>query len=824
MPAAAPIVAASIAGSAVAGATGGTIGGSAFAAAVASAAASAAAAYAASEVVGLNDRSSSIDELYGGLRINAGKADEPIPIIYGEMRAAGPLAYRNAFGGKNQSLWMVICWSEGEIESIDDIYFDTRRYSEMDEDDDKNIEQLLHHMGADDQFADTKMVTQIPEWSAEHRLQGIAYSGIKLRYDVNTWKTGLPVISAIIKGVKCYDPRDGVTRWTANPSLILLDYLMSERYGRGVPFSKIDEPSFIASANYCDEKVTYPNGKQYTRYSCNIAINPTKTLRQNALAIASSCRGIPVYQGGVWYFHIDRPGTFHSLRLDDDVMVGNWQIELGQKANRVNKVIVSYLDEKRKYEPYQVIVKSGAMLSEDSGVVNSIELPLPGTTSRRDARRIASQELKQFRQSKMISGRCTLAALDYAVGSVVQVDSALNGWNGKPFRVNRMDLNGDDTVSMECVEYDTSVYTLNVDDNDDFPETEFHDPFKTTKPKNLTITAATDELLIAGDGSILSRMLATWDYNDEKTASVLYTEVRWRNPNDQAWVYIQTDDLSVYLQPVADLQSYDVQARSYNIAGMPSQWTSVERVLVEGKTAPPRKPTGFRVVAEPDGRKSYEWNDTERDKDWSGWQLYYSGGSTFSAALKLNQGLVTDSPYLADLPYSGIWYFWITQVDTSGNESEPRQIGPVNLVGVQIGNSLYQSDARALGWPGTLSGGEISGNIVVAIDTGTWADLATDSVTWANWDFWGYNPASSFIYTHPAVDLGSSQTVASSAFAEGSDDLTIEVRHSADGAAWSAWAVPGGQETDRHFQFRITAATVASSVAYINSATFFLVE
>lgn len=829
MPAAIPIVAAAgVGGGISAAATGaGLAGGALFAATVGASLASAATAYGASRVLGLNDKNSSVDNLYSGVRVNPGKADEPIPIVYGEMRVSGPLAFRKTIDDENKLLWVVPCWSEGEIESIEEHYLDNRKLSGILEGDDaENIKEVRVHLGELNQQADSTMVSEIPDWTTAHRLRGIAYTGLKLKYNKNgpnAFKNGFPQMSALIKGIKCFDPRTGEDEWTNNPALILLDYLTNSIYGRGVPYSNIDEPAFIAAANYCEEKVTYPNGNKYQRYTCNLALDPKQTIRQNVLAIASTCRGWPIYTGGMWTLVLDKPEEYTSLRLTDDIMIGDWTVELGKKANRYNRVRVSYIDSRRKYEPNQVIVKSDAMLAEDGGIENEWQLALPGTVTKREAKRIASQELKQARQSTFITGRCTLAALAYSVGDVVPVDSALNGWDGKPFRFTKMDLANDDTVGIEAVEYDPSVHTLDVDDEDDIPDTNLPDPFKRPIPKNIILRAGTEELLISGSGDIISRLFVSWNYAGDKGISVERTNVRWKATYDSEdkWIYTYTDDLNLYLQPVSDGQRYDVQLQSVNFAQLESAWTSVESVLIEGKSVLPRTPFGFYVNPEPDGRKSYVWDDGERDKDWRGWRIYYGSTNAFGSAIRLHDGVVTDSPYIASLPYAGVWYFWLVQVDTSNNESLPRPIGPIDLTGVQIGNALFQADARALSWPGTTDGINRNGQLV-ATDTGTWADLG--ATRWLDWDFWGVSPAASFVYTHTTVDLGASQTVTPLAFPGGSDDLTAEVRDSANGTAWNAWVAPGVEVTNRFFEFRVTVATTASPIAHLNSFLMMLVE
>ena len=57
-----------------------------------------------------------------------------------------------------------------------------------------------------------------------------------------------------MRGKKVFDPRTGLTSFSSNPALCIRDYLLSD-YGLGAALDEIDEASFIAAANLCDEPV-----------------------------------------------------------------------------------------------------------------------------------------------------------------------------------------------------------------------------------------------------------------------------------------------------------------------------------------------------------------------------------------------------------------------------------------------------------------------------------------------------------------------------------------------------------------------------------------
>lgn len=99
-----------------------------------------------------------------------------------------------------------------------------------------------------------------------------AYLRIKRNDDI--FQNQIPNVSAILKGVKLYDPRDSshsatdssTWEWSNNPALVLLDYLTNAEYGCNVALTDIDIESVKDCANLCDEEVTVEaddNGNGY---------------------------------------------------------------------------------------------------------------------------------------------------------------------------------------------------------------------------------------------------------------------------------------------------------------------------------------------------------------------------------------------------------------------------------------------------------------------------------------------------------------------------------------------------------------------------------
>lgn len=65
------------------------------------------------------------------------------------------------------------------------------------------------------QSADSRMVSLFPTlWTAAHRAQAVAYLVAEFTYDETAFTSGLPNVTAVIRGAKIYDPRHNLCTWS----------------------------------------------------------------------------------------------------------------------------------------------------------------------------------------------------------------------------------------------------------------------------------------------------------------------------------------------------------------------------------------------------------------------------------------------------------------------------------------------------------------------------------------------------------------------------------------------------------------------------------
>ena len=262
-------------------------------------------------------RQGSFDEVKGTL-VNKDSNNNPIPVVYGKRQVGIIRTFVESSGTDNQYLYVagILCeGGGGGIQSIEEVYVDDklvtfdgaltdgtlRGVSSSDTNYYKNSESLISiqaFFGTDAQSA-SSLLDETTSWTTDHKLSGIAYVALRFKWNQDAFN-GLPEVRVTLKGKKIYDPRldstkggsgshrqDTASTWaySANSSLILLDYLRNGRYGKGLPNDAFETnyDTFKTSANTCETQVT-----PYTGVSNTLSANITNSQTSIALTNASS--------------------------------------------------------------------------------------------------------------------------------------------------------------------------------------------------------------------------------------------------------------------------------------------------------------------------------------------------------------------------------------------------------------------------------------------------------------------------------------------------------------------------------------------------------
>lgn len=528
-----------------------------------------------------------------GLVVNTSSTVDPIPVVYGERRIGGTRLLMQTSGSSNANLHVVLAHCEGEVDSIQGLYFDgvpatDARFS--------GRYNAHHYLGTDDQAASSQLIEAVPSvWTSAHKVSGVAYSYIKLVYNASTW-SAVPEIAVTIRGRKVYDPRNGLTVWSANPALCLRDYLINTRFGRGIDAADIDDDSIVAAANYCDVQVSVPDGNGGTttqqRYTCNAILDTSRPAIDNVRALLGCMRGMLVFSGGVYKLVLDKAEAA-AFTFDEDNIVGAWNIKLGDKRGRTNRIRATWMNPDQSWQPDIALVDSAAFRAIDNGLLLESQMDLSCTTNPYEAQMLAQRHMKQSRFGTLVSFRATVAGLLCEVGDVVAITHSTPGWVAKDFRIVRMSLLSSDEVEVVAVEYEDSVYDV---DPLTAPRTSqtttIPDPYTVAAPGVPDVVEALYET--TGSAGVKNRVTVSWTASTDMFVVDYLPEYRI---DGGAW-----NALPAVIAPGFELTdaapgTYEVRVRARNMLAVLSDYSPTRTKEVLGLTAAPANPSGFTLVA-----------------------------------------------------------------------------------------------------------------------------------------------------------------------------------------------------------------------------------
>lgn len=737
-----------------------------------------------------------------GLKVNDIDEAAPILIVYGLREVGGNEVYRGVSGSRNQYFHRVMVISEGEIDGLEAVYLND---NDVDEPGGgyEGLVEYNFHSGTQGQAADSDLVNRVDDWNLDCRGFGVAYIYMQARQDYDQFSSGIQTLTVKVRGRKVYDPRTGETAWSQNPALCLRDYLTNKIYGVGIPETAIDDDSFCDEANYCDEPVTFKDsdGEEYDapRYTCNGALNPDDGALENTERLLTSCRGMLIFSGGRYRLVIDKPdAAVFDFNIDN--IVGGWSITGNSKRTILNQVRARFYDSATNWEESLTVVKNQDAIIADGNQTFEGDVFYPLVDELPRVNILAQHHLKQARQGLRVAFTSNLQAFGVEVGDVVTITHPVPGWNSKLFRITNVDPVYSDQIQIQAMEYDPSVYTFDILTPPSIPDTNLPSPFDSPVPSGLSISSGTEHLQVAPDGTVISRMLASW--TAPPSSFVERYEVGYKLSTSSGWTTYATGELSHYFAPVADGYNYDVRVRAVYYSGRRSLWATVSGYTVVGKTEAPSAPSSFSFSTQRDYTREFSWTVNNSAADVDGYKIRYSTGlnDAWEDMTPLHIGLLVSSPWETNLLNAGTYRFAIKTVDTSKNESAVARYMIATLEDSPVSSIILSRYPRLEGWPGTITNGYVLPyGEIESTDPTSWNDLPAD---WDSWTSWGIN-GDDLTYQYQDIDLGAEVTFRPVLSAQVNGNITYEIDYSLDGSVWAGWQLPTGDITARYLRCRI---------------------
>lgn len=558
-----------------------------------------------------------------GIKINSRDTLTGLPVVYGDsmvgLRVADIRVDPNSTDRKDLYIVGALCHGSQNgtgIEAINQIWFDDRLAFESD----GTLQQafkkphgtfagvtftdmaaVTKYLGTSSQTNDPTLTAKFPtEWPVTSDGRLVAYIVLKLTYDQAIYPNGIPNVTVRVQGAKCFDPRSSTTAWTTNPILCLRDYLTSAAYGLGAAASEIDDTDVQTMANYCEEQITGIWGT-INRFAAGGALDTARALEDNVRRLLTACRGELIYEAGKFRMHIPRAVTPSGFAFTEANIVGDWSFRKNEAASVPNVIRASFINLFKNFEADEIQwpepSATNPFLTNDNGHLSELAIELPMVTHFYRAKQIAMVHLKERRQDLTVSFLATQAALEARTGDVVVVTHPTPGWTAKEFWVVAMaPLPGTGQVRVALREYVDTAYDYETIAEDDVAaDTGLPDPYSLAQFSitNLVLTSDATTVRLRNDGSVIPRVLVTWDAVPNHPF-VSYYELQHRpSPYTGSFVPLNpvdgADTPSVYLEGMTE-GSHEFRVRAVNSLGVASIWV-YDRVTVVGVPSPTTAPT-----------------------------------------------------------------------------------------------------------------------------------------------------------------------------------------------------------------------------------------
>lgn len=412
----------------------------------------------------------------------------------------------------------------------------------------------------------------------------------------------------------------------SNPGLQLLDYLTSKRYGMGIPYAargaswgpgdEIDEASFEALADHCDETVTTvgltPN-VTHPRYTCDIMLRTGDSHKTNLEKLLSACNAMLVYEGGKFKVIPRKVTTAQTYEITEEKIVGSITV-LREGSTVPNTIKVRYADKDNDYTVQEVVWPEPGtndfLIADNNFSVERI-IDLPGTINWYQAQQLAMVTLREMREDVTIEVTVREDALQLSVGDVVKLTYDSAGWTQKEFWVVGMSLQSDDLIKLQLNEYDSDVYSIDPqDDRPTTPGTNLPDPFSVAAATAVTANCAAGYYL--NDGVFVPRVEVSWTHSTD--AFAVSEELVYKKDADTDWIYTGKK------VPIADTATltwesnlefgtaYDFGIVVWNTLNIKSAVAeTASACTISEPTDPSTTPTFLSGKRLPDGQWGFRW-------------------------------------------------------------------------------------------------------------------------------------------------------------------------------------------------------------------------
>lgn len=659
-----------------------------------------------------------------GLMVNKRNSNDSLPVIYGTRRVGGNIVWL-AVSPDNQFLYMVIALCEGQVARFTELYIDDVLYAtytgsdstygtaqtvsslasastsvptntsgltiETDHPVYQGIETVedvdtTHYLtnfaffnGTDDGL-NASGLTGLSEvsslgWTSAHAGKGIAHAVFKLKYNSDAFNS-IPKINFVIRGKQILTDLSGSTyAYSANPALVLYDYLTSTRYGKGLSASDINTTAFTSAQNTCDTNVTpYTGASTEKLFECHTALGNKTKIIDNVKKVLSSMRAFFTFSGGLYTIKVEGTGS-SVLSITEDMIIGSVNVTGENKQKKYNRVIARFDNAEKNFQPDEAIYppsdetnvgsdfKYATMLANDNNEELHFEMSMPCTVSPYQAEDMAELVLKRSRAGLQVAFNATSEAQELAIGDIFQITHSGLGFSANNYICMGITLQNNGSVGVKGLEYSADAYTYNTKlQTASQPTTFLPDPRTVQAPVLVSIT---DTAVNVTEGNL--NVIMTVTFRGTSDFFVDKYEVIYKKSTDSIYKTAGISSNQVREIPVESEATYNVKVRAINALGYKSGYVAQDHYVL-GFADPPANVADFSVDYQ-DQVAVLSWTPNT-DLDLAFYQIRFSplvSGATYNNSVILVQK-VSPPSNSAIVPAKAGTYF-IKAHDLLGHQS-----------------------------------------------------------------------------------------------------------------------------------------------------------
>lgn len=396
------------------------------------------------------------------------KADPraPVPIVFGRTGVSGYIVYRKGSGNADRNTYqtlVTVLSGAGPIDAIEASYADKQKLTFSGTAETNKFKDWIwedRQIGACPEASALQTgIGNKPGWTASSRLSGLAAVMNTLHYDSKGKGTFMtePAMLWVIRGVRCYDPRQDSTysggsgpqrindqttwAYSNNPYVVGLTWALGWRQngirvaGVGMPVDTIDIAAFVEGANVADLNEWTVGGQVTT------ADDKWDVLKQ----ILQAGGGEPIREGAILSCLVNAPRVSIATFGDADLAGAASIARTQRRRHRVNGIIPSYRSETHFWEQVPgALVQDANFVAQDGGERSSdITYPLVQVETGQQASQpiqLAGYDLENAREATPIVLPGRLRWIGFRPGDCITCGIGESGIQGRDLIILRRGL------------------------------------------------------------------------------------------------------------------------------------------------------------------------------------------------------------------------------------------------------------------------------------------------------------------------------------------------------------------------------------------------